>query len=203
MPRRQWPKHLVPKAEKPIENSLDASHNKTCYVELRKMKVTYPKNYIKPKYDIFQTTWDLGLIPPPSFWSVTVMVMMVVLRCLVGGHFSEKSLKQRIDIFVSKSFFYLMCPIFASINPFFEYFVFVVFCESIFWRCTAVNYSWRTQLALLMRRKEIHSRLLADSHNSCWFLLYSQTRTHAVEKTTLITTCISRRTTVMSVRNVD
>ena len=111
-----------PKSWKPIENILDGSHKKTYYVELRIMKVTYPENYIKAKYDIFQTTWDLGLIPPPSFWSMTVMVMMVVLRCLVGGHFSEKSLKQRIEIFVSKSFFHLMCPIFASINPFFEYF---------------------------------------------------------------------------------
>ena len=56
MPRRQWPEHLVPKAEKSIENILDGSHKKTCYVESRNMKVTYPENYIKAKYDIFQTT---------------------------------------------------------------------------------------------------------------------------------------------------
>ena len=90
MPRHQWPEHLVPKAKKPIENILDGTHNKNVYVELRIMKVTYPENYIKAKYDIFQTTWDLGLIPPPSFWSMTVMVMMVVLRCLVRGHFFRK-----------------------------------------------------------------------------------------------------------------
>ena len=56
MPRRQWPEHLVPKAKKPIENILDGTHNKNVYVELRIMKVTYPENYIKAKYDIFQTT---------------------------------------------------------------------------------------------------------------------------------------------------
>ena len=50
---------------------------------------TYPKYYVKSKYDIFQATGHLTLVSPSSvFWSVSI-VMMVSIRCLMGSHFNS------------------------------------------------------------------------------------------------------------------
>ena len=50
--------------------------------------LSYPKNNIKAKYNIFQTTWDFTLIPSSSFGSMAVVMLMITTRCLMGWHFT-------------------------------------------------------------------------------------------------------------------